>query len=125
MLHKLSDKAAECYRLAREAREKADRASDETLKRDYLALERRWIKLAQSHELVQRVSTFNIEIRRRLALFKPRTPPHPALPSAVCPTCGKVMRLAQIAPSPEGAGQDMTLSCSCGHQLTLPFGGET
>jgi hypothetical protein len=124
MLQKLSDQAAECYRLARNAKEKADRACDEAIRRDYLALERRWTKLAQSYELLERVSTFHGEVKRRIAVFQPRTPPHPALPSAVCPACSKIMRLAQIVPSPGGRGQDMTLRCVCGHQMTRPFADE-
>jgi hypothetical protein len=123
MLQKLSDQAAECYRLARNAREKAERASDDAIRRDYLALERRWAKLAQSYELLERTSAFTAEVRRRIAVFQPRTPPHPALPSAVCQACGKIMRLAQITPSPDG-NADMTLRCVCGHQLTLPFKDE-
>jgi hypothetical protein len=124
MLQKLSDQAAECYRLARNAKEKADRTADEAIRRDYLALERRWVKLAQSYELLERVSTFNSEVKRRITVFQPRTPPHPELPSAVCPACGKIMRLAQITPSPDGRGQDMTLRCVCGQKLTQPFSDE-
>jgi hypothetical protein len=124
MLQKLSKQAAECYRLARNAKEKAERTPDEAIRRDYLALERRWVKLAQSYELSERVSSFNSEVKRRIAVFQPRTPPHPALPSAVCPACGKIMRLAQVAPASDGHGQDMTLRCGCGHQLTRPFADE-
>jgi len=124
MLQKLSEKAAECYRLARNARQKAERASDEAIRRDYLALERRWVKLAQSYEFLQRVSTFNGEVKRRIRVFQPPTPPHPALPSAVCPACGKIMCLTQIVPARDRRGQDMTLQFECGHQLTQPFEGE-
>jgi hypothetical protein len=77
MLQKLSKQAAECSRLARNAKEKAERTPDEAIRRDYLALERRWVKLAQSYELSERVSSFNSEVGRRIAVFQPRTPPHP------------------------------------------------
>lgn len=124
MLQKLPAQAAECYRLARDAKDKADGATDEAIKRDYLALEQRWVKLGQSYELLQRVTAFNDEVRRRITVFQPRTPPHPALPTAVCPSCGKIMRLAQVAPALDGRGQDMTLRCGCGQQLTQPFAEE-
>ena len=124
MLHKLPEEAAECYRLARQAQEKAKSATDEAIKRDYLGLEQRWIKLAQSYELLKRVSTYNSEVKRRIAVFQPPKPPHPVLPRSACPACAKVMRLAQIGPSQSGHGQDMTLRCDCGQQLTLPFADE-
>jgi hypothetical protein len=108
----------------RQAKDKAEHASDEAIRCDYLALERRWLKLAQSYELLQRVAVFNDEVTRRIAVFLPPKPPHPALPLRSCAACGKTMRLTQIAPSAEGPGQDMTLRCDCGHQLTQPYTDE-
>ena len=58
MLTKLSEEIAECYRRAQEARQKAEEASDPSIKRDFLGLERRWMFLAHSYEFTERLSRF-------------------------------------------------------------------
>jgi hypothetical protein len=40
----------ECYRRAAEARRMADAATDRLAKADFLAIEKRWLSLARSHE---------------------------------------------------------------------------
>ena len=66
MLQRLSQEVAECHRHAREARETAERAA-EADKLDYLAIERRWLMLAESYELVQRITDFNAAAKQRMA----------------------------------------------------------
>jgi hypothetical protein len=118
MLQKLAEKVAQCQARAREAREKAERATDFAVKRDYLNLERRWLLLAESYELTERVAVFNSEVKKRIAVFKPPDPPDPRLPRAKCVRCGKQMRLAQIEPV-LGSAQAETarFECSCGEKL--------
>ena len=58
MLLKLSDEISECYRLAAEARQKADAANDPSTKGDFLNLERRWLFLAHSYEFSERLTLF-------------------------------------------------------------------
>ena len=66
MLQRLSREVVECQRQAREARECAERAP-EADKQDYLALERRWLMLAESYELVERIAAFTSEASKRVA----------------------------------------------------------
>jgi len=40
----------ECYRRAAEARRMADRATTRLAKKDFLAVEKRWLSLARSYE---------------------------------------------------------------------------
>ena len=68
MLQKLSREVVECQRQAREARECAERVP-EADKQDYLALERRWLMLAESYELVERIAAFTSEASKRVAAF--------------------------------------------------------
>jgi hypothetical protein len=118
MLQKLSEQAADCHRRAQEARRKADLAADRTVRQDYLDLERRWLKLAESYQFTQRISDFEGEINKGVAVFRPPLPPDPALPRVRCPRCGKTMKLTQIEPA---FGSDVadksTFSCVCGGTL--------
>jgi hypothetical protein len=111
MLQKLSEEVAECQRLAREARDRAEAALDPTVKSNYLDLARRWLLLAESYQFHTRLADFNAETRRRIAAFRPRTPPHPALPIITCPACGRKMRLARIEPTLDSV-QQTTCECS-------------
>ena len=120
MLQKLSEEVSECQRRAREAKERANAATDPTVTSNYLDLERRWLLLAKSYEFTQRIADYNAEARRHLAAFRPRTPPHPALPIVSCPRCGKKMRLTQIETGAEPQHRDRTtFVCDCGEALTL------
>jgi hypothetical protein len=56
MLPKLTEDIAECYRRAHESREQAERTPNPRLKQDFLDLERRWLSLARSYELSERLS---------------------------------------------------------------------
>lgn len=63
---------------------------------------------------------FNAETKRRIAAFRPPTPPHPALPIVHCPGCGKKMRLTQIETGMGSHGRESTsFVCDCGEALTL------
>lgn len=55
--------------------------------------------------------------RRRLAMTRAATRNlHPAIPRVLCPSCGEVMRLSRIDPTPGGpaAGETTTFECTCG-----------
>jgi hypothetical protein len=58
MLQKLSEEIAEWYAHASHCRERARRALDRATKRDFLQMERRWLSLACSYELAERISDF-------------------------------------------------------------------
>jgi hypothetical protein len=57
MLQSISAEIIYCRERARLAREKADAETAGEAKRNYLAAEGRWLALAHSHELQQRLST--------------------------------------------------------------------
>ena len=118
MLQKLSEKVAHCHRCAREAKEKAERATDRAVQRDYFNLERRWLMLAESYTLTERISIFHGDMKQRIAIFTPPTPPHPVLPRVMCPSCGRRMRLTQIEPTwDSGHAERTSFECVCGHTL--------
>lgn len=55
--------------------------------------------------------------RRRLAMARATSAAlHPAIPRVLCPSCGDVMRLSRIDPSPRNSApaQTTTFECSCG-----------
>ena len=116
MLQKTSAQVADCYERAGESRAKAAAAANEIDKTEYLNIERRWIMLARSYELSERVTGFNEEVRRRLRVLIPPEPPHPAVPRVTCAECGGKMRLAHIEPGlKEGHGANTsTFTCKCG-----------
>jgi hypothetical protein len=51
VLQKLTEEIAECYGLARDCRERAERALDPATKNDFLDQERRWLSLAHATNL--------------------------------------------------------------------------
>jgi hypothetical protein len=57
MLETISAEIIYCRERARQAREKADAATSDEAKRSHLAAEERWLAIARSHELQQRLST--------------------------------------------------------------------
>ena len=115
MGHIREQKIASCRRLAREARERAERAVDLAARRDYLNLQRRWLLLAQSYESSDRFAGSAADDGNRIAVFTPPEPPNPFLPRVMCPECGKRMRLASIAPSVAGRAETNTFECVCGN----------
>jgi len=58
MLRKLSNEISECYRLAEQAREWAEEASDPRIRHDYLSVERSWLLLARSYDFSERLTRF-------------------------------------------------------------------
>ena len=57
MLETITAEIIYCRERARQAREKADAATADEAKRDHLAAQGRWLAIARSHELQQRLST--------------------------------------------------------------------
>lgn len=65
MLQNVSEKIRRCYHHAEECARKAELVQDEALRADYLRSEQRWLKLAESYELEQRLASFVHENRKR------------------------------------------------------------
>jgi hypothetical protein len=59
MLQDLSDQIRECLRHAEHCAQKARDAETPTLRNDFLDLERRWLSLARSYDLVERIGDFS------------------------------------------------------------------
>ena len=59
MLKVLSEDVRECYRRAEECARQAKAQLNPELRRDFLDLELRWLKLARSYEVSERVKTFS------------------------------------------------------------------
>jgi len=66
MLQKLTTEIRECYRHAEECRRRARQTLDPAVKQDFLDMEQRWLSLARSYELSEKLSSFTQEMRRRL-----------------------------------------------------------
>jgi hypothetical protein len=64
MLENLSEHIRECYQRAEQSR-LAETAFTRSEKKDFLAMERRWISLAHSYEFSERLSAFTIPFRKR------------------------------------------------------------
>jgi hypothetical protein len=58
MLQNLSQQIRECYQHAEDWRRKAVAQADRELRKDFLELERRWLKLARGYELAERLAEF-------------------------------------------------------------------
>jgi hypothetical protein len=73
VLEGLSEQIRECYEHAEQCARKAAAQADPTLKQDFLDMERRWLALARSFELSQRLGDFSAEAKRRAThLPKPK-----------------------------------------------------
>jgi hypothetical protein len=59
MLQNLSKDIRECYHRAEECRHKAQTASTELMKANFLQMEQRWLSLARSYEVTESVSEFH------------------------------------------------------------------
>ena len=58
MLQNLSKEIRECYHRAEECRRLAQAALTESVRTDYLDMERRWLALVHSYEFTERLSNF-------------------------------------------------------------------
>jgi uncharacterized protein with PIN domain len=88
VLKSVSPDVRECYDLALEARRHAFETNNSISLDEYLASEARWLKLAESYELTERLADF---------LNKPAAfPKHPK-----CPNCHVPMWLVEIQSSCE------------------------
>ena len=58
MLQSLSQQVRECYQHAEDCRRKAITQNDPGLRTDFFELERRWLKLARSYDLAERLAKF-------------------------------------------------------------------
>ncbi len=116
MLLKLSEQIVYCYERAGESRTQAANCLNERDKQEHLELERRWLTLARSYELSERIGRFNDEYGRRLRVLIPSEPSHPTIPLVRCSGCAKRMRLSQIVPClPTSRLADAwTFICECG-----------
>jgi hypothetical protein len=65
MLQRLSEQITHCYQRASECRAKAADAVNGAASQEYYELERRWLMLARSYELSERITDFTSEHRRR------------------------------------------------------------
>jgi hypothetical protein len=86
MLQPANPQAKECYDLAAEARQRALAAPDEAKREYHLNDERRWLKLARSYELLERLDHF---------LGRRPDPVHPK-----CSRCGVPMWLVDFQHAP-------------------------
>jgi hypothetical protein len=65
MLNNVSEQIRECLRHAEDCARKAAAQTDPKLKEDFLDMERRWLFLARSYELTERVIDFSAETKRQ------------------------------------------------------------
>ncbi len=115
MLQSLTKEIAACYQKAGDCRARAERSQDPAQRKHYRDAERRWLLLAKSHEMQQRLTHFTAEVRRRL---HGREPLHPAIPRVMCPDCGRNMRLARMEPTGgERRADKVSFQCDCGFEL--------
>jgi hypothetical protein len=67
MLRKLSEEVRSCLAHAEECERKAEVATSEKSRNDYLRLRQHWLTLANSHEFAERLLDFSKENNRRRA----------------------------------------------------------
>ncbi len=70
MLENLGQQVRECLRRAEESAERAKREPNPDIRRDFLEMEGRWLKLARSYQFLERLgsfTTFNNERRTELS----------------------------------------------------------
>jgi hypothetical protein len=65
MLQKVSEEIAYCHRRASECRAKAEASVNDASRQEYFDLENRWLTLARSYELSERLTDFTREFERR------------------------------------------------------------
>jgi len=113
--------AASFYQRASECRAKAEEAFNEAAKQEYLDIEQRWLTLARSYELSERIADRTNDVARRLRAIGSPEQQHPAIPRVRCPECGQRMRLAYIEPcADERRSADTSMfTCTCGYTYQL------
>jgi hypothetical protein len=65
MLNNLSEQVRECLRHAEGCAQRAAAQADPKLKQDFLQLEQKWLSLARSFQLTERLTAFPGEAQRR------------------------------------------------------------
>ncbi len=73
MLLKVSDQIAECLQRAASAREQAERATNPTVKANYLDAELRWLHLAESYQFVEQAERFIADANTRRSADDPQS----------------------------------------------------
>ena len=112
MLQRANPKAKECYDRADRSRQRAQDARDDRERQDYLEAEQRWLKLAQSYDLADRLDHF---------LEPHREPVHPR-----CKTCAVPMWLVDVNHIPgDPPHERFHYECKvCDAKLVLPSDGD-
>jgi hypothetical protein len=64
VLQNLNEAVRECLQCASECRRVAESASDARIRSDFLDMERRWLKLAESYQFAERISCWIATVRR-------------------------------------------------------------
>jgi len=72
MLSNLSEQIKDCYVRAEEFARKAAAQTDPGLKQDFLEMEQRWLSLAKSYEVSERLTDFSDSRGRQGASAKPK-----------------------------------------------------
>ena len=65
MLESVSQQIRDCYNHAEQCAQTAAAQTDPGLRQDFLDMERRWLTLAKSYELSERLGEFSREAKRR------------------------------------------------------------
>ena len=109
MLKPGNPKARQCYESAVEARQRALQASTTAERDEFLAIEKNWLKLAESYELSERLDRF---VGRDF-------PKHP-----MCPSCAVPMWLVEVIS--RHAGVERRYQCkACDRTILLGEGGQS
>lgn len=87
VLLKLSDKISECLAYAADARERANAATDPSLRADLLDMELRWLRLVESYRFVEQASRFLED--SHLARIPSTKMPRTGVLVITCPATGK------------------------------------
>jgi hypothetical protein len=110
MLQNLSEEIRNCHRHAEDCRCKAEASHDPVARSDFLELESRWLLLARSYELAERLSTFTTSRRRQEQQEAARAP---------CPHCHEPMDIERTIPQLGGLPALIVFYCArCNHAET-------
>ena len=63
--YNLSEQIRDCLRHAEDCAQRAATQADPKLKQDFLQLEKKWLSLARSFQLTERLTAFSGEAQRR------------------------------------------------------------